>query len=510
MRLHGTAVMPLDLYLEIMTGAVQQLEPNAELIQLAKVTATNMVLHNQVQQLIVTVHDGTVSIAASTSGPTPGITCQASVCCSSNVQSSTGTQPQLKGLKRVLLGIEVAAVTAAAQPAATAAATASGVGQGFCLPVPATTASAQLHAITNALQTAAVLPTAISGVANGIRSTASEAHIAATVTAHDSALLDAAVLHESSSAQVSQLRGVQLSSSHSLPGGRQAETSSAHMLYQVQWAVTMPCTLARSQHVLLSKPQLQPVAMCAALMAAAQQAAQRQQTEFNLHMTTAEPYQSMAVAMARTVAQEATAMSCTATISTALAEPEAAIFGSSNTAMSAVSEVNNGCIYQPSLLAASRQEGVDSPWRAARSCIVIGGTGSVGSLAGAWLAGKGVHEIVLVGRTGKLSEASAANAVNILAKQALEDEASMLTVVQCDAGTAEGASWLYRHSSPVDRYAPPASKQHSCKHTLPNSCLMQLLHVLSMYCQSWSCCCVDHDCDCHIAVGVFAPWQIVS
>lgn len=145
-------------------------------------------------------------------------------------------------------------------------------------------------------------------------------------------------------------------------------------------------------------------------------------------------------------------MTCTATISTALAAPtKAATAESNDTAMSAVSKLNNGCVYQPSPLTAFQQVGADSPWRAARSCIVIGGTGSIGSLAGAWLAGKGVRETVLVGRTGKLSEASAANAGHILAKQALEVEASMLTVVQCDAATAEGASWLYKHSSPIDR-----------------------------------------------------------
>jgi len=60
----------------------------------------------------------------------------------------------------------------------------------------------------------------------------------------------------------------------------------------------------------------------------------------------------------------------------------------------------------------------------------LGGTGSIGSLAALWSADRGVEEIVMVGRTGKLSPASAANFATLMANQARDNGSTMITIAR--------------------------------------------------------------------------------
>lgn len=455
MTLHNTAVASLDLYLEVMAGAVQQLNPKAASMQLVNVAAAGMLpLDEQSLHPVVIVHGHDISISTRPDS-VHNISCQGVVCDnsrSSSMQISTASTALLTALEQMLLATVTAATMPAQQPAATAATTKPwDHSQGFCLLIPNTTATAQLHSATTLPRTSAVIPTAVKIVAATCNDGTDAEHIATAAVAQPTALLSAAVLHDGSSASVAQLRGIQLSSASSFMGTQQTKASNTHMLYQTQWAVTAPSTSVTPQQ-LLPRKSIQPVALCALLMAVAQQAAQRHQAELNLHVSAAEPDQAMAVAMLRSVAQETTAVSCTATVAPATPSDSAVKFASSsNTTMPAISKLDSGSIYQPSLLPVC-EEKREAGWGGyTRTCIILGGTGSVGSLAGSWVMSQGVREIVLVGRTGKLSEASAANIANVLARQATEVEVSMLTIARCDAAGAEESSWLYSQTSPVNR-----------------------------------------------------------
>lgn len=453
MRLHDKAMASLDLYLEVMAGAVQQLNPTAT-TQLTSVTATSMAsLDDKQQQLTVTVHGAAVAISAGNRSP-EHVCCQAVVCINSKIQSSTAisAQSQHTALQQVLLAETHSRFVP--QPAATAVITpAWDCSQGFCLPVAATTATAQLQACTAASAQPAVVPTAVCCVSVSQTAPTALLHIAAAVTAKAQA--DASVLTGCSSACATQLKGVKLSPANSLAQATQTEASKNNMLFQKQWAVTTPSTAATQlQHFLVPSRPVQALAVCASLMAMAQQAAQAQQAGFHMSMTATEPVQAMTVAMLRSVAQENSSMTCTACTACTTVNSSfcgVSIASSTSARLPLVSRLSHGMVYQPSLMQAEHQQLDGEAKQGIRSCIVLGGTGSIGSLVGTWLSGGGVCEVVLVGRTGKLSEASAPNFAKLLAGQAVEDCVTMVTLARCDAATAEEASWLYRQSSPEDR-----------------------------------------------------------
>ncbi|KAL0047579.1 hypothetical protein WJX82_006984 [Trebouxia sp. C0006] len=63
----------------------------------------------------------------------------------------------------------------------------------------------------------------------------------------------------------------------------------------------------------------------------------------------------------------------------------------------------------------------------------------------AW-ADRGVEEIIMVGRTGKLSPASAANFATLMANQAWDNRSTMITIARCDTAVHEESAWLYKQT----------------------------------------------------------------
>lgn len=454
--LRGASVASLDLYLEIMAGAVQQLSPQTKSVHLARAVATALGQSGKPpQQLLVTVHDADISIYAG-SDASQDLHCQAMVCHHSDTVLTSMTdsiQSQPSALHHMMLHLTKAG--SQSEAGATAVAVPWDAGQGFCLPAAASAASAQLQASMLMSHQQACVSTAAGMVTFQPGTSADLLYIvSATKSNHQ---LDAVLLNNSSSASACQLSAVQLNSVADLAQARQSQdtvsAAEAHMLYTVQWAVATPTVWAdqtRQQSLLSQHTRTSSFAPCAALTAAAQQAVLTGLPNFNLTLSVSQPEQGMAVAMLRSIAQERRDINCTAHASTALLG--FSISSNIKAAMPAVSQQDSGLTLEPSLMPAYQQQNAIGGVRPASSCIVLGGTGSIGSLVGSWLCSRGVREIVLVGRTGKVSEASQASFAKMLEGQAQPDDLSMVTITRCDGATAEEAAWLYRQSSPVDRY----------------------------------------------------------
>lgn len=453
--LHHTTVASVDLYLELMAGAMQQLAPNTAATQLAKVTVPVMMpLGGPLQCLTVTVKGADVVIKTEAAA-NPQVCCQAVACTTTNLKVHSDTvsldQTQNRGLQQLVCMLS--GTKCAMQSAAATAVMAWDCSQGFCMPAATTTASAQLQAASSSV--AAAMPSAVSCATVTRTGATSPVYITSALTAQIE--FNASVLSNTSSTSVAQLQGIKLTVINNLAHAKQTEASSMHMLYQTQGAVTTPLAATQSRPLVVPGRQTQPVEVCAYLMAAAQQASEGQQASLNVTITASHAYEAMTVAMLRSAAQEMYSVSITATTIPAAATSLGLNIASSNiAAMPAVCKLDNGVIYQPTLLPTQFDQLEGSAMRETNSCVVLGGTGSIGSLVGSWLLGNGVREVVLVGRTGKLSEASAANFAQLLARQAAEDDVSMVTIARCDAAMTEEASCLYQQSSSIDRYVTDA------------------------------------------------------
>jgi len=213
------------------------------------------------------------------------------------------------------------------------------------------------------------------------------------------------------------------------------------MLYETQWKVSEPQPHAVTQTSaccrLSSKQATDPVAACALLMATAQQAvinsgSQKLSLQLRQGLSSG-PCPAMSLALLRSAAQESSSCACSALITSpheASPFTSAALPAITAQASALVSKSDSGLVYEPRLTPMLQQQASALTSQAAAACIILGGTGSIGSLAALWSADRGVEEIIMVGRTGKLSPASAANFATLMANQAWDNGSTMITIAR--------------------------------------------------------------------------------
>ena len=454
-KLHSTPVVPLDLYVELMLEAVQQITPDASQLQLQHMTSVSMMTQHQ-QMLVKLTGSSSLSVLcqADDSGP-------ASMCAQASIahppmshHSADESKMQVSALASIVMTQPAAA--AAPTPAAAAATLSKpwNRDQGFCLPGSVMTSAAQLQA---SLSSVAGFPTAAAHV--GTHSVPSTEPLVIVCSATGASHLDADVTDLGCSrGPVCQLRGVTLvppQQGLSMATGLLTNTKQpVPMLYELQWKATAPAPEAAA-HIaracsLQSIRCSDHVQACARFMASAQHTLQTQGHQLNLQPGTG-PSGAMALALLRSVAQEAALLTCSASLSAphnTVSSAESASRQAAQGIAAPVRKTADGLVYEPRLTPSKQTSGTSMPAEAASSCIILGGTGSIGSLAATWMADRGAQDIILVGRTGKLSPASATNFSTLLRQQPQHDTCpTMISIARCDTACEEESSWLYRHAT---------------------------------------------------------------
>ena len=445
--------LPLDLYAELMLEALQQISPDAAQVQLQQLTSVSMGHH---QQLIVKLAGADMCIQHAASETSFHKLCaQAVVVQPAKMHHAVDVSPSYITALASMCMTQPKASPAAVPAAATAMLSrACNKAQGFCLPGAVFSTAAQLQSSLFARDTVTAIPSAAAFICT--YSTQSTDPLALTSNANSSSLLDAAVVDVSNSARAYQLIGVSLITPQEVAttasGALQHADQQAPMLYELEWKAAQPeiQTTVAVPSALLRRSSRQPVCVqaCGRLMASAQQMLHSKEHQFNLQlggMPASGPNDAMALALLRSVAQEIASVTCTASL--AAAAQSTCTSGSPTASRRAlVSKSKHGLVYEPRLVDCSRTEGSALPIEAADSCIILGGTGSIGSLAATWLVEAGLHEVIMVGRTGKLSPASSTNFSTLLAKQGSGNDTSMITIASCDTACAEASSCLHKNA----------------------------------------------------------------
>ena len=445
MLVQGTAMLSLDLYTELMAEALQQVATDASPMQLQQLTSVCASVPSSggmthPQQLILKLTGTKLSIEqqASQTGSN-NVCCQAvMVCASVSAPSRAEPVPRASPSLRALLTQPHTGHKAAATAVVPNAWSRD---QGFCLPGAVISAASQLQTSFTPAAMSAAVPTAVACL--GLQQAGSADSSAFTVMRTQSAgCLDAAVSSVSCSGPANQLLGIQLTSAHRVMTSYDSPTGHVTldrgMLYETQWKVSMPEHPTAAQTAAYwqfpGRHVTDPVAACASLMAHAQQAITCSNGQkLNLQLTMGQspwPYPAMALALLRSAAQESSSLACSALD----ASPHAARSPSHAASIchppALVSKSDGGLVYEPKLAPSVQQQSPSMPSQAAVSCIILGGTGSIGSLAALWMADSGAEEVIMVGRTGKLSPASASNFSSLLANQASGSGNTMITIAR--------------------------------------------------------------------------------
>ena len=448
-KLHSTPVVPLDLYAELMLQGLQQVTPDACHMQLQHMTSVCVTHH---QQLLVKLMGNTLSVQHQAKEPGPDSMCaQATVAETAAChQAADESYSHISALASILM--TQPAAEAAALPAAAAATLGKGwkQDQGFCLPGAVITAAAQLHA---SLSSATGLPTAAACVSTHSIHPTEPLVLACSATG--ASHLDAEL--GCSRRVACQLRGVTLVTPQegvSMGTGLSLHTSQeVPMLYQVQWKAAVPAPQAAAHLpracLLQSSKSFDHVQACAGVLASAQQTLQTEGYQLNLQPGTG-PDGAMALALLRSVAQEAATLSCSACFDAPrnmISSADAASRQAAVDIAAPVRKATDGLMYEPRLVPARQTSEAALPTEAADSCIILGGTGSIGSLAATWMVDRGAAEVIMVGRTGKLSPTSAANFSTLLVQQTKDSPcATMISIARCDTACEEESSWLYNQA----------------------------------------------------------------
>ncbi len=448
MLVHGTPVLSVDLYTELMAEAVQQLVPgthHVHLQQLASV-AVPWQSHGSMthpQQLVLKLTGAHLSVQHQVSD-VDNICCQAVL-----VQMSMVHQSRAEPASRAspFLTALLTQPEAGHQAAATAAVpSVLSQDQGFCLPGAVISAASQLQASSSSSAASAVIPTRVACLSLH-KATLQQAELPLLARTHSSfpGQLDASAASGSCSLPVIQLSGIALAAAHDVMSGSSKTAGNLSedvgMLYETQWKVSEPQPHAFTQTSgccrQSGKQATDPVAACALLMATVQQAVisnGSQKLSLQLRQgLSARPCPAMALALLRSAAQESSSCACSALITSPHdARPFTAASTPATTphASALVSKSDSGLVYEPRLTPVLQQQASTLTSQAAAACFILGGTGSIGSLAALWSADRGVEEIIMVGRTGKLSPASAANFATLLANQARDNGSTMITVAR--------------------------------------------------------------------------------
>ena len=497
-------VLPLDLYAELMLEALQQVSLNADQVQLQQLTSVSMTLQ---QQLIVKVTGADMSIRhPAAENMLRGLCAQAAIVQPAKTCQAADVLPSYSTALASMFMTQPEAPSAAVPAAATATLSrAFNEAQGFCLPGAVFTIAAQLQSTLFARDTATAFPSAAAFMST--HSTQSADPPAFTSKATSSSLLDADVVDMSCSARAFQLIGVSLITPQQVvtisSGASQHADQHVPMLYELEWKAAQPqiqtTTLMPSPQLRRTSRQTGCVQACARLMASAQQMLHSKEHQFNLQlseMPASGPNDAMALALLRSVAQEI----ATGTFTASLAAPQntcpsgtltAPQPGASQAAL--VRRGRQGLLFEPRLACSRQTEGSTLPTEAADSCIILGGTGSIGSLAASWLVNAGLQEVIMVGRTGKLSPASSANFSTLLAKQGTDNDTSMVTIASCDTACTESSSWLYQHGRGTRRLILHAGGM-LVDATLPKQSLSGIRQVLSAKVEAAQRACASTTC----------------
>ena len=446
--MQGTAMLSLDLYTELMAEALQQVATDASPMQLQQLTSVSasMPSHGGMthpQQLTLKLTGTKLSIEQGVSETgSDNVCCQAVVVCASeSAPSRAEPVPRASPILRALLIQSHASRKAAATAVVSNAWTQD---QGFCLPGAVISAASQLQTSFTPAAVSAAVPTAVACL--GLQQASSAASLALTVMQKSAGKLDTAVSSVSCSGPANVLLGIQLTSAHrvvssyDIPTGH--VTLDRGMLYETQWTVSNPehhtgAQTAAAHWQFPGRHVTDPVAACASLMAHAQQAVTCSNGQkLNLQLTMGQspgPYQAMALALLRSAAQESSSLACSAlgaSPHSTRSVNHVAATASVCSPPALVSKSDGGLVYEPKLAPSAQQQSPSMPSQAAATCIILGGTGSIGSLAALWMADSGAEEVIMVGRTGKLSSASASNFSTLLANQASGSGNTMITIAR--------------------------------------------------------------------------------
>jgi hypothetical protein len=444
MLVHGIPVLSVDLYTELMAEAVQQLVPGTHHVYLQQLTSVAVPLQShgsmtRPQQLVLKLTGAHLSVQHQVSDA-DNVCCQAVL-----VQMAMPDQSRADPVSRAspFLTAMLTQPDAGHQAAATAAVPSMlSQDQGFCLPGAMISAASQLQASFSSPAASAVIPTHVACLS---LQEANSVELSLLASTHSSfpGQLDANAASGSCSLPIIQLSGIALAAAHDVLSASSKTvghlSEDLDMLYETQWKVSepQPHTVTRTSACcrLSSKQAADPVAACALLMASAQQAvisngSQKLSLQLRQGLSSG-PCPAMSLALLRSAAQESSSCTCSALITNphdARPFTSVALPAITTQASALVSKSDSGLVYEPRLTPILQQQASVLPAQAAAACIILGGTGSIGSLAALWSADRGVEEIVMVGRTGKLSPASAANFATLMANQARDNGSTMITV----------------------------------------------------------------------------------
>ncbi len=446
MLVHGTPVLSVDLYTELMAEAVQQLVPGTHHVHLQQLTsvAVPWQSHGSMthpQQLVLKLTGAHLSVQHQVSDA-DNVCCQAvlvqmSIPHQSRAEPASRASPFLTALMTQPYAGHRAAATAAVPSMLSQ-------DQGFCLPGAMVSAASQLQASFSSLAASAVIPTRV-GCLSLQKANSAELSLLARTHSSFPGQLDASAASGSCSLPVIQLSGIALAAAHDVLSG--SSKTAGHlsedvgMLYATQWKVSEPqphaVTRTSACCRLSGKQATDPVAASALLMATAQQAVINSGSQkLSLQMRqgpSSGPCPAMSLALLRSAAQESSSCTCSAFITSphdARTFTSAAIPATTALASALVSKSDSGLVYEPRLTPILQQQASALPAQATAACIILGGTGSIGSLAALWSADRGVEKIIMVGRTGKLSQASAANFATLMANQARDNGSTMITIAR--------------------------------------------------------------------------------
>jgi len=419
MLVRGTPVLSVDLYTELMAEAVQHLVSGTHHVQLQQLTSVAVPLQSHgsmthPQQLVLKLTGAHLSVQHQ-------VLDADIVCCQAVLVQMWSPSSCYSSCAKYAVP-----------------------GPRLCFPGAVISAASQLQASFSSLAASAVIPTHVACLS---LQKANSAELSLLTFTHSNfpAQLDASAAGGSCSLAVIQLSGIALAAAHDVLSGFSKTaghlSEDVGMLYETQWKVSGPQPHAVTQTSgccrRLGKHATDPVAACALLMATAQQAVIKNGSQkLSLQMTqglSSGPCPAMSLALLRSAAQESSSCACSALITSphnARPFTSAALPATTTQASAWVSKSDNGLVYEPRLTPILQQQAIALPSQAAAACIILGGTGSIGSLAALWSADRGVEEILMVGRTGKLSPASAANFATLMANQARDNGSIMITIAR--------------------------------------------------------------------------------
>ena len=446
MLVHDSPVLSVDLYTELMAEAVQQLVPGTHHVQLQQLTSVDVPLQSHgsmthPQQLVLKLTGAYLSVQHPVSAA-DNLCCQAVL-----VQMSMPHQGRAKPTSRAspFLTALLTQPDVGHQAAATAAVPSMlSQDQGFFLPGAMISAASQLQASCSSPAASAVIPTRVECLRLQ-KANSAELSLLASTHSRLPGQLNASAASGSCSLPVIQLSGIALAAAHKVLSGSSKThghlSEDVGMLYETQWKVSepQPHTVTQTSGCCrhLGKQATDPVAACALLMATAQQAvinSGSQKLSLRLRQgLSSGPCPAMSLALLRSAAQESSSCACSALITSphdASPFTSVALPATSPQASALVRKSDNRLVYEPKLTPTLQQQASALTSQAAAACIILGGTGSIGSLAALWLADRGAEEIIMAGRTGKLSPASAANFTTLMANQARDNGSTMITIAR--------------------------------------------------------------------------------